>query len=1057
MADEVKKLVVGLGVDSTDLKAGITEVNRDLKVLRSEFKAIDSTMGPLSNSLTGLEKKNANLSKQMELQREKVMRLNSAYQQAVEKSGASSKEAQNLAVKLNNQITVMGRLEKQTDKNTESMEDLRKQNKLTIESFAAMGKTMTKVGEQIAKVGTTLTIGVSAPIIAVGKRSLDMAIDVQESESMFEQSFGNMSETARKWSEDLSDSLGLNEFALRENVAVFNDMAKAMGLTSEEALKLSTDLTERVFDIASLKNKKPEEIFEKVQAAITGEGDGLKRLGFVINETTSKQFAFEEGIASIGDTLSESEKVLARYNLIMEQTDSLAGDLARTIESPANQARILKEQFEELSVEIGQRLIPLFMKLLDVGNEVVKWFDDMTEEEKDTIVQMALLAASVGPVLLVLGKLLVMIGSISTALPILKTGLIALAANPVMLAIGAVALAIGAITIAVGAAQRKTAEMREELKAGIRETANIQRTAVEDSYNEKLSGLGKEQAAQETATANTIKLIQDEYNEKIEGAKGAESAQKESLNNQSKLLDKAHSEEIKRIQDEFGVFEEEELSKTEVIQQETAKRISELEKQEDEAKELYDKNIELIQEEFGVFEEKEESKTELAQSAADERIRIATEETNEKIDLIDEEFKESLKLLDEETRRKIQDVDDQIQGIEDLTEQEKEAKRVSEREEKIRILQSKIDNARSNADRVEATRDLNELLTEINEEKIAKERELEIEKLEELKLSIKEEAAAKKIALEESAETRKTKELSALEETIKTIETRRDTEIEAIQEERIAKEEEEKLKLEATLGRIEEEKIEVQEKADEEIRLIQEERIAKELAENGKYLAAKASLDNQLDALDGYAEDYAEKLQEELDEKIRIEEEKLKVTQDNIQEEIDAIAEKKQAELDAINEIEKAEIEAAEIVKIENPSALNPGTTADVFQDIGMGITTGEINKDTFTFDALKESLFGDGRATGDPNWRGGMVNVHEGGRGELINLPSGSQIIPHDLSMEIASSVGKAIGENAGNKDIGNITVPVYLDSKVIAKVLAPVQYQNNVNKSRGLGVAKT
>lgn len=44
------------------------------------------------------------------------------------------------------------------------------------------------------------------------------------------------------------------------------------------------------------------------------------------------------------------------------------------------------------------------------------------------------------------------------------------------------------------------------------------------------------------------------------------------------------------------------------------------------------------------------------------------------------------------------------------------------------------------------------------------------------------------------------------------------------------------------------------------------------------------------------------------------------------------------------------------------------------------------------------------GRAIGDSSWRGGLVQVHERG-GEILDLPRGTRIYPHDVSMQMAKS----------------------------------------------------
>lgn len=77
--------------------------------------------------------------------------------------------------------------------------------------------------------------------------------------------------------------------------------------------------------------------------------------------------------------------------------------------------------------------------------------------------------------------------------------------------------------------------------------------------------------------------------------------------------------------------------------------------------------------------------------------------------------------------------------------------------------------------------------------------------------------------------------------------------------------------------------------------------------------------------------------------------------------------------------------------------------------------------------------------ATGTPFWKGGPTYVNEGRRGEIINLPSGTQIIPHDVSMAAAQSGGGSVTVNVtvqGNV-IGNRAYAEELGQYIARKVL--------------------
>lgn len=218
-----------------------------------------------------------------------------------------------------------------------------------------------------AKIGGMLAAaGIGAKLISIGKESLKMANDAAESESLFAVSMGDMADDARAWSEEMSSALGVNAYAARKNVGVLNTMFKSMGLGKKPAADMAKQLTALSEDMASFYNLDPTEAFTKLQAGITGEAEGLKRLGILVDETTVKQYALRTGMIKQGEEMTNQQKVAARYGAIMEQTSDAQGDLARTMESPTNQLRKLTNEFDMAKIALGTALQPALLAVIPV-------------------------------------------------------------------------------------------------------------------------------------------------------------------------------------------------------------------------------------------------------------------------------------------------------------------------------------------------------------------------------------------------------------------------------------------------------------------------------------------------------------------------------------------------------------------------------------------------------------------------------------------------------------------------------------------------------------------
>ena len=99
--------------------------------------------------------------------------------------------------------------------------------------------------------------------------------------------------------------------------------------------------------------------------------------------------------------------------------------------------------------------------------------------------------------------------------------------------------------------------------------------------------------------------------------------------------------------------------------------------------------------------------------------------------------------------------------------------------------------------------------------------------------------------------------------------------------------------------------------------------------------------------------------------------------------------------------------------------------------------TTTTIPKPTPSSLLSLPGLPGLGNAMGTPYWRGGLTRVNERG-GEIMNLPSGTQIIPHDVSVKAAGGRSVTVNVTIQGNVIGNREFTEQVGAYVGRKVLA-------------------
>ena len=118
---------------------------------------------------------------------------------------------------------------------------------------------------------------------------------------------------------------------------------------------------------------------QKLQSGISGELEPLRRLGYDLSQARLEAVALSLGIDKSVASMTQAEKAELRYYAIMTQVTQAQGDMARTLESPANQLRVLKAQLEMCARTIGNIFIPALNAILPYAIAVVQVIREVAE------------------------------------------------------------------------------------------------------------------------------------------------------------------------------------------------------------------------------------------------------------------------------------------------------------------------------------------------------------------------------------------------------------------------------------------------------------------------------------------------------------------------------------------------------------------------------------------------------------------------------------------------------------------------------------------------------
>ncbi len=251
-----------------------------------------------------------------------------------------------------------------------------------------------KTGAMLAGVGIALTI----PFV----RGIKNASDYSENLNKLRVAFGDYADEVIKFSSNSLTDFGISKITSSNMAAMWGDMATNMGISQKGASKLAMSLVGLAGDMSSFKNIEHSIAQTALNAIFTGETESLKMLGIVMTEQNLKLYAMSEGYKTQYKNMTQAERVMLRYNYILSVTKNSQGDFLRTQMEYANQHRIFLGTLEEVSIALGQILLPMVTKFYIKISALLNRFKEFAESP----IGKAILRVTVA-----LGGLLIIVGA----------------------------------------------------------------------------------------------------------------------------------------------------------------------------------------------------------------------------------------------------------------------------------------------------------------------------------------------------------------------------------------------------------------------------------------------------------------------------------------------------------------------------------------------------------------------------------------------------------------------------------------------------------------------
>lgn len=178
------------------------------------------------------------------------------------------------------------------------------------------------------------------------------------------QVFGEAAKSVQDFAKKASESAGLSSTEALNASKTFGLFAKSSGLSDTAAAKFSTTLTQLAGDLGSFNDVPTADALAAIQSGLQGQAEPLRKFGVFLTDDALKAEAMAMKIYDGTGALTAQQKMLASYNLILNQTKIQQGDFVKYGDTFGNKIKTITKEFANLQTEIGMQLIPVIEQLL---------------------------------------------------------------------------------------------------------------------------------------------------------------------------------------------------------------------------------------------------------------------------------------------------------------------------------------------------------------------------------------------------------------------------------------------------------------------------------------------------------------------------------------------------------------------------------------------------------------------------------------------------------------------------------------------------------------------
>ena len=250
--------------------------------------------------------------------------------------------------------------------------NIKKASQKIVSAFKNIGNAtphLTKANNGIMTLLKSVSLmGIMYKAFDWAREAVTLGSDITEVGNVVKVTFGDMANDVYEFASIAKQQFGLSQLAAQQYAGTMMGMLTSAKIATKTASDMSITLAGLAGDYASFWNVSTDEAFKAIRSGLAGETEPLRRFGKDMTVATLEAYAMSQGITKAYSAMTYSEKVLLRYNYLLSASKNEMGDFARTVNTFANQWRILTQNIRDFGTYIGQGMIAALLPVVQVLN-----------------------------------------------------------------------------------------------------------------------------------------------------------------------------------------------------------------------------------------------------------------------------------------------------------------------------------------------------------------------------------------------------------------------------------------------------------------------------------------------------------------------------------------------------------------------------------------------------------------------------------------------------------------------------------------------------------------